>query len=87
VLFVIPAEGETTRIGITAGHTVGKAVQRNRSKRLLREAIRPLLPKIKPGWKLLLITRSPILNTNFTEIQACLCQLFSRADLIVESNG
>jgi ribonuclease P protein component len=87
VLVVLPADGETTRIGVTAVHTIRKAVQRNRSKRLLREAIRPLLPKIKPGWKLLIIARNPILNANFTEIQACVCELFNRANLIIESNG
>jgi ribonuclease P protein component len=87
VLIVLPAEGETTRVGVSAGRTVGMAVQRNRAKRLLREAIRPILPKIKPGWKILLIARRPILEANFTEIQACLIQLFTRADLFVESNG
>lgn len=87
VLVVLPAEGEITRVGILAGRTVGKAVQRNRAKRLLREAIRPFLSKIKPGWKLLLIARNPILEANFTEIQVCLSQLLTRANLLAEVNG
>jgi len=87
VLVVLAAEGETTRVGVTAGHALGKAVQRNRAKRLLREAIRPILPKIKPGWKLLLIARNSILNANFTEIQDCMYLQLTKANLIVESNG
>jgi len=87
VLVVLPAVGEKTRIGVTAGKAVGKAVQRNRAKRLLREAIRPLLPKIKPGWKLILISRSPILTAKLTDIRACLYQLLMRANLMVDSDG
>ncbi len=87
VLVVLPDDGGTTRIGVTAGKAVGKAVQRNRAKRLLREALRPLLPKLRPGWKVILIARSPLLTADFTEIQACLTQLLMRANLIIESNG
>ncbi len=76
-----------TRVGVTAGKAVGKAVQRNRAKRLLREALRPLLPALKPGWKIILIARNPILVAKLTEIRACLDQLFKRANLIVDSDG
>ena len=86
VLIVLPAEGERTRFGVTAGRSVGNAVQRNRAKRLIREALRPLLPRVQPGWKIILISRNPILNANLTEINSCLYQLFFRAKLFNESN-
>jgi ribonuclease P protein component len=81
----MPAEGERTRIGVTAGRSVGNAVQRNRAKRLVREALRPLLPIVQSGWKVILISRNPILNTNLTEINHCLHQLFLKANLINQS--
>jgi ribonuclease P protein component len=87
VLLVSPDDGEKTRIGVTAGKAIGKAVQRNRAKRLLREAVRPLLPKLQPGWKVILIARNPILAADFSEIQECLHQLFQRANIFVDSNG
>jgi ribonuclease P protein component len=86
VLVVLPAEGERTRFGVTAGRSVGNAVQRNKAKRLVREALRSLLPKVRPGWKIILISRNPILNANLTEIYICLVQLFYKAKLINESN-
>ncbi len=87
VLVVLQENGENTQVGVTAGKAVGRAVQRNRAKRLLREALRPLLPSLRPGWKAILIARRPILDTDFSDIQACLRQLFERANLLVERDG
>jgi ribonuclease P protein component len=87
VLVILPAEGESTRIGIIAGLAIGNAVQRNRAKRLLREAIRPILPTVSNGWKIVLIARHPILETNFKDIQTGLNQILTRANLIINSDG
>jgi ribonuclease P protein component len=86
VLVTLPADGDRTRIGVTAGRSIGNAVQRNRAKRLLREALRPILPQLIPGWKIILISREPILKAKLVEIQFCLIQLFTRADLLSKSN-
>ncbi len=34
------------RVGITTGKKLGKAVQRSRCRRVIREAFRPLLPRV-----------------------------------------
>ena len=86
VLVVLPTDEDRTRFGVIAGRSVGNAVQRNRAKRLVREALRPLLPLVSPGWKVILITRKPILDAKLTEINLCLQQLFQRANLIDQSN-
>jgi len=86
VLVVLPAEGARSLFGVTAGRSVGSAVQRNRAKRLIREAIRPLLPKVQPGWKVILIARKSILNAQLTEIRICLQMLLIRAHLLNDSN-
>ena len=82
MLLVLPIPDEQTRIGIVAGRSVGNAVQRNRAKRMLREAVRVLLFHIKPGWKIILISRKPILKAELSEIQVSLDQLFKKANLI-----
>jgi ribonuclease P protein component len=86
VLVVLPADGERSLFGVSAGSSVGGAVQRNRAKRLIREGIRPLLPKIRSGWKVVLIARKPITTAQLTDIQASLQELFARAHLLNESN-
>jgi len=82
VLVVLPSPDNPIQIGIIAGRSVGKAVQRNRAKRMLREALRPLLHQLEPGWKVILISRRPILMAELAEIQDTLNQLFRRTKLI-----
>jgi ribonuclease P protein component len=87
VLVVLNEGGDNIQVGVIAGKVIGEAVQRNRAKRLLREAFRSLLPRLRPGWKAILIARSPILTASFNDIQTSLERLFERANLLVESNG
>ena len=82
MLIVLPAPDEHTQIGIVAGRSVGNAVQRNRAKRMLREALRMLVTHVEPGWKIILISRNPILKAELSEIQCTLDQLFKKANLI-----
>ena len=87
VLVVLPSGDKQSRFGVIAGRAVGKAVQRNRAKRMLREALRMLLPAIKPGWNGILIARKPILTAGFTDLEDGLRQIFSRAELLIENHG
>ena len=86
VLITLPMEqGEGPRVGVAAGRSVGKAVQRNRAKRLLRAAIRPYLNSIDPGRDVLLIARRPLLGAPFQQIEAGLFNLLMKAGLLTES--
>lgn len=71
---------------MTAGRSVGNAVQRNRAKRRLRAAIQPLLAELKPGWDTILIARQPSLSAPFLELQVALRQLSVRAGLLDSNN-
>ena len=82
VLVVLANELAQVRVGVTAGRTVGGAVQRNRAKRVLRAAIQPLLERIAPGHDLLLIARPGVGEAGSPQTQDALARLLQRAKLV-----
>ncbi|MEW6404892.1 MAG: ribonuclease P protein component [Chloroflexota bacterium] len=83
VVLVTQASGSPhVHVGVAAGKTTGTAVSRNRAKRLLREAMRPLLPSIASGWDLILIARPALVSATLEETRAALLTLLRRARII-----
>jgi ribonuclease P protein component len=71
-----------TRYGFSVSKRVGKAVTRNRAKRLLREILR--LKPLKPGWDIIFIVRPGAANANYATLEKSVESLLFRAQLLVE---
>lgn len=87
VLVIAPNDVGKARIAVAAGRSVGNAVQRNRAKRVMRAAIRPMLKDIHPGWDLLLIARRPIMNVSSQETQFAVADLLRRANVLPRTHA
>ena len=81
ILWGAPNALDVTRVGISASRRVGNAVQRNRARRLLREAMRPLYASVASGWDIVLIARSDLLTRKATQVEAALRLVLERAKL------
>jgi ribonuclease P protein component len=81
-----PVDQQRVKIGVAAGRTVGTAVYRNRAKRLLREAMRPLIPKIASGFDLILIARPALVSATLEETRQALLNLLQRAQILTPLN-
>lgn len=57
------------RLGVIASKRVGKAVQRNRAKRLLREAFRLNQTLLPESSDLLLVARAPLPESDYRSVE------------------
>lgn len=85
LVVLLAQESETPHpihVGVAAGKAVGSAVQRNRAKRILREAIRPLLKSLPANWDVALIARPALASATLEETRAALIHLLRRAKIL-----
>ena len=64
-----------------------RATQRNRMKRLIREAIRKLLPDIKNGFDIVIIAQKNFSEKKEQEIEAVLLDLFRKNNLFYSQSN
>ena len=69
VLYYAPNKTGNCQIGFSVSKKIGKAVVRNKVKRRLREACRPLIPLFAPGYNYIIIARYPIKYISVAETQ------------------
>lgn len=65
------------RVGLTAGRVLGKAVERNRIKRRMREAARAHLGLLPQYADVVLHPRKLVLNMEFTRLEREVAKVFS----------
>jgi ribonuclease P protein component len=68
------------RVGLTAGRVLGKAVERNRIKRRMREAVRLNLALLTRDVDLVLHPRRTVLTAEFAGLQSEVSRIFATVE-------
>ena len=82
VLCRLPHDLEYSRFGFSVSRRLGKAVVRNRVKRLLREAVRLRLGTVVSGWDIVFIARQGVVGASFSDVDHAVAQLLGLAGLL-----
>lgn len=78
ILYVVAGQS-ATRIGIIAGKRIGSAVERNRSKRLLREAVRLNRAMLADGFEIVMVARRALVHNTLQYTMLDTVRLLERA--------
>src|SRR5579871_823747 len=70
------ADATSPRIGLTVGKVMGKAVDRNRIKRRMREAVRKNLPTLTTPVDVILHPRRSVIDLEFATLDREVAQVF-----------
>ena len=74
-----PHHGTAPRVGLTAGKVIGKAHERNRIKRRMREVLRRHLELLPQGFDLILHPRRIVLTLEFAKLEAETVRILQQA--------
>lgn len=84
-----PSEGEsmTARVGLTVGKVLGKAHERNRIKRRMREVLRRHVDLLPAGADLILHPRRTVLTLEFAKLETEIVRILNQAQAELTRSG
>ena len=71
------------RIGITTSKKIGNAVERNHSRRLLKEAFRSVCPRVKPQYDIVIVARSKTKYVKSTRLAEIMMSIFEKEGMLI----
>lgn len=86
VTYIIKNNNNNLRIGITTGKKLGKAVERNRAKRVIRAAYRNISSRIYTGYDIVFVARTKTIYRKSTDILISMEKHFNNAGILREEN-
>lgn len=82
VMYVRKNRAGSCRIGITASKKIGNAVQRNRARRVIREAFRQVNLPLKGNYDVVFVARTKTVHKKSTEIYNVMLPMLIEAGVV-----
>lgn len=82
VIYVVKNRAGLCRIGITASKKIGNAVQRNRARRVIREAFRMIKEPVSDRYDIVFVARTKTVYKKSTEIYPIMLEMLKKSGVI-----
>ncbi|NCB30426.1 MAG: ribonuclease P protein component [Clostridia bacterium] len=82
VIIYARSKSDMVHVGFSVSKKLGNSVTRNRIKRRLREAFRPMVSEALPGYDLIFIAREAVKEAEFSAIENAMRYLMRKAGLL-----
>lgn len=82
VTYVLKNRTNNIRYGITTSKKIGKAVKRNRARRIIRAAFYELSSEIKPGYDFIFVARTKTAFLKSNDILRCMSKQLKQAGVL-----
>ncbi len=82
VIYVMKNRNKNIRYGITTGKKTGNAVQRNRSRRIIKAAFDQVSKNVPPGYDFVFVSRTKTSYVKSTDIADCMNKQLKRAGVL-----
>lgn len=82
VTYIIKNNSNNLQIGITTSKKIGKAVQRNRCRRIIRAAFYELMPHISDGYDIVFVARAKTPYLKSTDILRYMKEHLQQANVL-----
>ncbi|MDO4988740.1 MAG: ribonuclease P protein component [Synergistes sp.] len=82
-LLFVTGTNESSLVGVTVGKKIANAVRRTRGRRVMREALRRLLPWVKDGVWLVAVMRESALRASARDVYCDLAASMKKRGLLV----
>jgi len=86
VVFYRKNQLDYTRTAFLASKKVGKSVQRNKARRLMKESFREIRGTVRDSYDIIIIARNTINGASYIQVRKSLKNAFVRAKLLKEEN-
>jgi len=87
VLYVAKSRIIEPKVGFSVGKKVGGSVERNRTKRRLREAFAKELTRVEKGYNYVIVARSGTAERSYDELREAMISLLRQANKIAKTEG
>lgn len=82
VTYILRNRSRNLKLGITTSKKIGNAVQRNRARRVIKEAYRLIYHRIVPGYDIVFVARSRTHKVKMNKIMNDMCIHLKKAGVL-----